>query len=98
MDIKTLKEYLGQDWIAVQNCISSALKSDISLLNSTNGSILSNSGKQLRPLLSLVLARAFKPGEPLADAAIRYAAAPQRRQGARCRERPIYRGAYTQPR
>jgi octaprenyl-diphosphate synthase len=75
MDIKTLKEYLGQDWIAVQNCISSALKSDISLLNSTNGSILSNSGKQLRPLLSLVLARACKPGEPLADAAIRYAAA-----------------------
>ena len=75
MDIKTLKEYLGQDWIAVQNRISSALKSDISLLNSTNGSILSNSGKQLRPLLSLVLARACKPGEPLADAAIRYAAA-----------------------
>ena len=75
MDIKTLKEYLGQDWIAVQNRISSALKSDISLLNSTNGSILSHSGKQLRPLLSLVLARACKPGEPLADAAIRYAAA-----------------------
>ena len=75
MDINILKEYLGQDWIAVQNRIGSALKSDISLLNSTNSSILSHSGKQLRPLLSLVLARACKPGESVADAAIRYAAA-----------------------
>lgn len=75
MDINTLKEYLGRDWDAVQTRISSALKSDISLLNSTNGSILSHSGKQLRPLLSLVLARACRPGQPLGDAAIRYAAA-----------------------
>ena len=75
MDIKTLKEYLGQDWTAVQNRIGSALGSDISLLNSVNSSILSHSGKQLRPLLSLVMARACVPGEPLADATVRYAAA-----------------------
>lgn len=75
MDIKVLKEYLGQDWIAVQNRIHSSLKSDIALLNMTNDSILSHSGKQLRPLLSLVLARACAPGTPVFDATIRYAAA-----------------------
>lgn len=75
MDIKVLKEYLGQDWIAVQNRIHSSLKSDIALLNMTNDSILSHSGKQLRPLLSLVLARACAPGTPVFDATVRYAAA-----------------------
>lgn len=75
MDIKVLQEYLGQDWIAVQNRIHSSLKSDIVLLNMTNDSILSHSGKQLRPLLSLVMARACSPGTSVADATIRYAAA-----------------------
>ena len=40
MDIKSVKEYLGQDWIAVQERIASVLESDIDLLNSTNSSIL----------------------------------------------------------
>lgn len=75
MDIKVLQEYLGQDWIAVQDRIHSSLKSDIALLNMTNDSILSHSGKQLRPLLSLVMARACAPGTPVADATVRYAAA-----------------------
>ena len=75
MDIKVLQEYLGQDWIAVQDRIHSSLKSDIALLNKTNDSILSHSGKQLRPLLSLVMARACAPGTPVADATVRYAAA-----------------------
>ena len=75
MDIKVLQEYLGQDWIAVQDRIHSFLKSDIALLNMTNDSILSHSGKQLRPLLSLVMARACAPGTPVADATVRYAAA-----------------------
>ncbi len=75
MDIKAIKEYLGNDWIAVQNRISSALNSDIQLLNSTNGMILSHSGKQLRPLLSLMMARACSGGSGLPDASVRYAAA-----------------------
>ena len=75
MDIKVIQEYLGQDWIAVQDRIHSSLKSDIALLNMTNDSILSHSGKQLRPLLSLVMARACAPGTPVADATVRYAAA-----------------------
>lgn len=75
MDIKDLKGYLGEDWQAVQNCITDSLDSDISLLNSTNESILSNSGKQLRPLLSLVMARACSCGAAANEATVRYAAA-----------------------
>ncbi len=75
MDINTIRTYLGNDWIAVQERIASALNSDIQLLNSTNASILSHSGKQLRPLLSLAMARACSGGSALSDASIRYAAA-----------------------
>lgn len=75
MDIKVLQEYLGRDWTAVQNRIHSSLESDIALLNMTNDSILAHSGKQLRPLLSLVMARACAPEAPVLDSTIRYAAA-----------------------
>ncbi|MBO5311470.1 MAG: polyprenyl synthetase family protein [Bacteroidales bacterium] len=73
MDIRAVKEYLGQDWLTVQERIASALESDISLLNSTNASILSQSGKQLRPMLALMFARACTGRAT--DAGIRYAAA-----------------------
>ncbi len=75
MDIKAIKEYLGQDWIAVQERIASALNSDIKLLNATNDMILNHSGKQLRPLLSLVMARACSGDSSVPDASVRYAAA-----------------------
>lgn len=74
MDIKSIKEYFGQDWCAVLERISSVLHSDIDLLNSTNESILSHSGKQLRPLLALTLARACSCGV-VSEATFRYAAA-----------------------
>ena len=74
MDIKTIKEYLGVDWLAVQNRIVSSLKSDIGLLNSTNDSILAHSGKQLRPMLSLLMAKACSGGK-VYESAIKYAAA-----------------------
>ena len=73
MDIKSVKEYLGQDWIAVQERIASALESDIALLNSTNASILSQSGKQLRPMLALMMARAC--AGKAEEGSVRYAAA-----------------------
>ena len=57
MDIIGIREYLGSDWTAVVQRISNVLNSDIALLNSTNASILSHSGKQLRPLLALMMAR-----------------------------------------
>ena len=75
MDIKAIREFLGQDWIAVQKRIASALQSDIALLNVTNESILSHSGKQMRPMLALIIARACSAGNRASDATVRYAAA-----------------------
>lgn len=74
MDIKSVREYLGKDWEAVKEKIETSLMSDIALLNATNYSILSNSGKQLRPLLALLVARACS-GHQISEATIRYAAA-----------------------
>ena len=74
MDIKSVREYLGPDWEAVREKIETSLMSDIALLNSTNSSILSNSGKQLRPLLALLLARACSDHR-ISEATVRYAAA-----------------------
>jgi octaprenyl-diphosphate synthase len=74
MDIKSIQEYLGESWSAVRNRISSALKSDIELLNATNESILSHSGKQMRPMLGLLMAEACS-SEGITDSTISYAAA-----------------------
>ena len=74
MDIKSVREYLGDDWKAVKEKIETSLMSDIALLNSTNSTLLSNSGKQLRPLLALLIARACS-GHQISEATVRYAAA-----------------------
>lgn len=74
MDINSIKEFLGQEWEKVQEKISSALSSDIDLLNSTNAIILSQSGKQMRPMLALLMANACSGGH-IADATTSYAAA-----------------------
>lgn len=74
MDIKKVREFVGADWQAVQERISGSLHSDISLLDMTNASILSNSGKQMRPLLTVLFARACSSGKTT-DATVRYASA-----------------------
>ena len=74
MDIKVVQEYLGKDWTAVKERINSALCSDIALLNSTNESILSHSGKQMRPMLGLLVARACS-ADAVSDSTISFAAA-----------------------
>lgn len=74
LDIKGLQDYLGEDWINVRRMIRSALKSDIALLESTNESILGHSGKQLRPMLVLLIARACACGH-VNGSTYRYAAA-----------------------
>ena len=73
MDIRQVRDFVGADWTAVQERILTSLHSDINLLNMTNKSILSNSGKQLRPLLALLFARACTGGH-VTEATIRYAA------------------------
>ncbi len=85
MDIGSVREFLGKDWTDVQELIAGVLKSDIELLDVTNSSILSHGGKQLRPMLSLLVSRAclrsadtYVPGQelsPLKAVSKRYAAA-----------------------
>ncbi len=58
MDLGEIRAFLGEDWVKTQDIIADALKSDIELLDRTNAMILSHSGKQLRPMLALLVARA----------------------------------------
>ncbi len=74
MDRKVILDYLGDDWVRTGALIRSSLDSDIDLLNWTNAFILDHGGKQLRPMLSLLMARACSDG-PLPDDSIRFAAA-----------------------
>ena len=71
---KQIIKYLGEDWLIVQNKIREGLKSDIDLLNRTNDSLLEHTGKQLRPILSLLVSKACST-ESLTDLSHRYAAA-----------------------
>ena len=58
MNKQEIIAYLGEDWTAMTGIISRAVSSEIGLLNSVNEDILSHSGKLLRPLISLLVARA----------------------------------------
>lgn len=69
-----IKAFLGQDWTDTERLIRSSLGSDIDLLNTTNAAILSHGGKQVRPMFSLLVARACNGGRTTEDS-IRFAAA-----------------------
>ncbi len=74
LDLNRIRETVAEDWSRIQSLIQNALGSDIDILNSVNGRILSTSGKQLRPLMSLLAARACSGGHPV-EASFRVAAA-----------------------
>jgi octaprenyl-diphosphate synthase len=74
MTLDEIRTYLADDWIATDKLLRSSLESDIGLLNATNAAILSHGGKQIRPLISLLLARACSGGRTTEDS-IRFAAA-----------------------
>ena len=59
MSRQDIIEYLGADWDRVLALIRDRLHSDVALLEDTNDRILSNSGKLLRPMISLLIARAI---------------------------------------
>ena len=62
MDLKQRNlRFLGEDWNRVGVLMREALGSDIALLNQANSNILSHNGKMLRPILSLLMARACAP-------------------------------------
>lgn len=71
--VSEVKEYLSADWTSVQDSIRTYLGTDISLLNTANESVLSGGGKQLRPMLALLMARAC--GGACNAASVKYAAA-----------------------
>ncbi len=74
MTLEEIRSFLGKDWTDTDAQIRTSLGSDIDLLNVTNEAILSNSGKQLRPMVSLLVARACGGGRATRDS-ILFAAA-----------------------
>ena len=72
MDITDIKTFLAAPMAEVSALMDESLKSDIALLDATNRSLLSQGGKMMRPVLSLLAAGAC--GGIKADS-IRFAAA-----------------------
>ncbi len=62
MDRASVITLLGQDWVSLQELIKETMRSGVKLLNTTNDSILEHSGKQLRPMMSLLMAHACSGG------------------------------------
>jgi octaprenyl-diphosphate synthase len=57
-DLEAVRELLGGDWAAVNREISQRLQSDVALVNSVAHYIIGSGGKRLRPLITLLAARA----------------------------------------
>ncbi len=72
--LEEIKAFLGSDWTETMDRIHSSLDSSIDLLNLTNRAILSHGGKQIRPVMSLLVARACSGGKASGDS-ISFAAA-----------------------
>ena len=64
---KKIKDIVGEDLEKVRQIMRRSLGSDIGLLNSTNQTVLSHSGKQLRPILTILVARACSGGASTGD-------------------------------
>ena len=62
MDFSSIKEYLKPDLDRVQDLMNTSLASDIELLDKTNQRVLAHSGKQVRPVLALLTAKACSGG------------------------------------
>ncbi len=74
MDRKTVIALLGKDWERMRGLIRSTLGSDVPLLDEINTSILDNTGKMLRPMLTLLFARICNGGTA-SDESVKNAAA-----------------------
>lgn len=74
MDFSSIKDFLKEDLDKVNKLMGSSLSTDIELLGKTNRAILSHNGKQVRPVLTLLVARVCSGGFTTDDT-IKYAAA-----------------------
>lgn len=72
MNKENIIELIGEDWTGMTSILKETLLSDVGLLNKTNEEVLSHSGKLLRPMICLLMAKAL--GQPNGDSR-RYAAA-----------------------
>ena len=72
MSREEILAYLSSDWEKVLAYMDSALYTDVHMLDSVNLRIRSHSGKMLRPMVALLMAKAC--GQPNDDT-YRYAAA-----------------------
>ncbi len=62
MDINKIKEDIGEEWGEFERVLKETLVSSSDLLNTINSYLVENNGKQVRPLLSILAARAL--GKP----------------------------------
>ena len=75
MNLSEVQKYLATDWNIFKTFFEEALVSDVSLLNDINKKIISNSGKQLRPMLAILAAKACAPRTKLSKPTFSCAAA-----------------------
>ena len=92
MDIRALKAFLAGPMEEVSALLEASLKSDIALLDATNRSLLSQGGKLMRPMLSLLSAGAC--GGINADS-VRFAAAAEMIHNATLLHDDVVDGAVT---
>ena len=69
--MERIRKFLGEAWESLQTSMRIYLASEIGLLQSVNDSLLLNSGKQVRPAMSLLMARAV--GGAVTEDSVRYA-------------------------
>ncbi len=58
MDIKTIRKDIDHEWILFEELLRSTLLSSSDLLNSINSYLMESTGKQIRPLLSILASKA----------------------------------------
>ena len=75
LDVSEIKDYLRADLVALHTGMRKYLGSDIALLNSTNEGLLLHSGKHMRPILSLLMAKACSADGIVNENSIKYAVA-----------------------
>jgi octaprenyl-diphosphate synthase len=74
MILDDIRVFLGDEWVKTNDLIKRSLESDIDILNKTNEMLFQNSGKRLRPMVTLLCARLCSGGRTTMDS-IRFAAA-----------------------
>lgn len=58
--MKEVQQFLGKAWTDFQRCFAESLESDIPLLDKANRYLLGHGGKKLRPLFTLLIAKALR--------------------------------------